>query len=111
MGSRTLIPVLAAVAALPAAAPATAATTNPQIPGLQVALRAHGLYRGPIDGIAGPLTRQGVLAFQRKRGLAVDGIECQSGSSTYPLTDGGPRNGSYDVWLGQCKERDATSLG
>lgn len=74
MGSRTLIPVLAAVAALPAAAPATAATTNPQIPGLQVALRAHGLYRGPIDGIAGPLTRQGVLAFQRKRGLAVDGI-------------------------------------
>src|SRR6187399_1005390 len=25
-----------------------------------------------------------------KGGLAVDGIECQSGSSIYPLTDGGP---------------------
>src|SRR3712207_1835406 len=74
MGSRTLIPVIAAVAALLAAAPAVAATTNPQIPGLQVALRAHGLYKGPIDGIAGPKTRAAVLAFQRKRRLATDGI-------------------------------------
>ena len=73
MGSRTVTAVLAAAAAL-GAATADAATTNPQIPGLQVALRAHGVYRGPIDGIAGPQTRTGVLAFQRRRGLAVDGI-------------------------------------
>ena len=68
------MPVLAAVGALLGAAPAVAATTNPQIPGLQVALRAHGLYAGPIDGVAGPKTREGVLAFQRRRGLVVDGI-------------------------------------
>ena len=36
-------------------APAAArAGVNPQIAGLQVALRAHGLYLSQIDGIAGP---------------------------------------------------------
>jgi len=55
--------------------PATAhAITNPQIPGLQVALRAHGYYRGPIDGIAGPMTASGVRGFQRHAGLVVDGV-------------------------------------
>jgi hypothetical protein len=54
------------------AAPAQAA--NPQLAGLQVALRSHGLYMGPIDGIAGPQTAAAVRAFQRRSGLAVDGI-------------------------------------
>ena len=53
---------------------AAAALTNPQIPGLQVALRAHGFYRGPIDGIAGPGTAGGVRAFQRSHGLRADGL-------------------------------------
>jgi peptidoglycan hydrolase-like protein with peptidoglycan-binding domain len=48
--------------------------TNAQIPGLQVALRAHGLYDGRIDGVAGPRTRAAVRSFQKRRGLAVDGI-------------------------------------
>ena len=73
MSSRTLISVLAAFAALGAASPA-AAVTNAQIPGLQVALKARGLYSGPVDGIAGPATRAGVKRFQQRRGLAVDGI-------------------------------------
>lgn len=60
-------------AALAAAAPARA-LTNEQIPGLQVALRAHGLYPGPIDGIAGPQTARAVRAFQRLKRLRVDGI-------------------------------------
>lgn len=68
----------AALVAVPAAflliAGPADALTNPQIPGLQVALRAKGFYRGPIDGIAGPLTAHGVRAFQRKAGLTVDGI-------------------------------------
>src|SRR2546423_10729857 len=64
---------LAAVAAL-ACPGAAAALTNPQIPGLQVALRAHGFYRGPIDGIAGPGTAGGVRAFQRSHGLRGDGL-------------------------------------
>ena len=53
---RFVLPLLVA-AALPSPA---AAFTNPQIPGLQVALRARGYYTGPIDGIVGatyPLRR------------------------------------------------------
>lgn len=46
---------------------------NPQIAGLQVALRAYGLYNGPIDAIAGPLTVRGTKAFQRRVGLPADG--------------------------------------
>jgi peptidoglycan hydrolase-like protein with peptidoglycan-binding domain len=62
-----------AAAALLAAAPAQA-LTNPQIPGLQVALRTHGYYRGAVDGIAGPLTAGAVRSFQRKHGLHADGL-------------------------------------
>jgi hypothetical protein len=50
------------------------AVTNPQVPGLQVALRAKGFYRGPIDGIAGPMTAHAVRAFQRRARITVDGI-------------------------------------
>jgi hypothetical protein len=53
------------------AAPAQA--RNPQIAGLQVALRAYGLYIGPIDAIAGPMTVRATKAFQRRAGIAPDG--------------------------------------
>jgi hypothetical protein len=46
---------------------------NPQIAGLQVALRAYGLYNGPIDAIAGPLTVRGTKEFQRRAGLPQTG--------------------------------------
>jgi peptidoglycan hydrolase-like protein with peptidoglycan-binding domain len=52
---------------------ASAGAINPQVAGLQVALRANGFYAGPIDGIAGPLTVRGVRRFQRRVGLPVDG--------------------------------------
>jgi hypothetical protein len=65
---------LCAVLATFALAESAAAVTNPQIAGLQVALRARGLYAGPVDAIAGPMTARGVRAFQRRRGLVVDGI-------------------------------------
>ena len=61
----------ASLAALSLAASASA--SNPQIAGLQVALRAYGLYSGPIDAIAGPLTVKGTKAFQRRAGLVPDG--------------------------------------
>lgn len=54
------------------AAPAVA--YNPQIAGLQVALRAHGLYKGPIDGIQGTGTRRAVRVFQRRAKLEPDGL-------------------------------------
>lgn len=62
----------ALAAVLAAAAPAGA--VNPQQAGLQVALRAQGLYRGAIDAIVGPQTVAAVKAFQRTHGLPVTGL-------------------------------------
>jgi LysM repeat protein len=62
----------ALAAGLAAAAPAGAA--NPQHAGLQVALRAQGLYLGPIDAIVGPRTLAAVRIFQRVHSLPVTGI-------------------------------------
>jgi hypothetical protein len=67
----------ASLAALAFAAAAHA--SNPQIAGLQVALRAYGLYRGPIDAIAGPQTVSATKAFQHRVGLSADG---RAGAST-----------------------------
>src|SRR5579884_676127 len=64
----------AAVTAVAAPAEAVASGVNPQTAGLQVALRAQGLYRGAIDAIAGPRTVAAVRAFQRIHGLPVTGI-------------------------------------
>jgi Transglycosylase SLT domain/Putative peptidoglycan binding domain len=68
---RMLLFCAAGVAAF-ALAPAAQAL-NPQTAGLQVALRAYGLYGGAIDGIAGPRTVAATKAFQRRAGLHVDG--------------------------------------
>src|SRR5581483_9517145 len=71
---RARLTCAAAVAvALAATAPAVAAV-NPQHAGLQVALRAQGLYLGPIDAIIGPKTVAAVRAFQRTHDLHVTGI-------------------------------------
>jgi peptidoglycan hydrolase-like protein with peptidoglycan-binding domain len=65
--------VIAAALAALAAVPAEGAAGTPRVAAAQVALRAHGLYPGPVDGIAGPLTRSAVVRFQARRGLAPDG--------------------------------------
>jgi LysM repeat protein len=62
----------ALAAGLAAAAPVGA--SNPQHAGLQVALRAQGLYLGPIDAIVGPRTLAAVRTFQRVHGLPTTGI-------------------------------------
>jgi peptidoglycan hydrolase-like protein with peptidoglycan-binding domain len=69
---RRLIVVCAVPAALALAGVAHAG--NPQIAGLQVALRAYGLYGGPIDAIAGPGTVRATKAFQSRKRLPVDGL-------------------------------------
>jgi Transglycosylase SLT domain/Putative peptidoglycan binding domain len=71
---RSMRPVLCLLVLLLAfPATAAAARVDPQVAGLQVALRAYGLYGGPIDGIAGGGTTRGVAAFQRRAGLRADG--------------------------------------
>jgi soluble lytic murein transglycosylase-like protein len=46
---------------------------NGRIAALQIGLRTHGLNPGPVDGVAGPMTRRATLAFQRRKGLKCDG--------------------------------------
>jgi peptidoglycan hydrolase-like protein with peptidoglycan-binding domain len=67
-----------AAASLTLAAPAPASAGNPQVAGLQVALRAYGFYLGPIDGISGKGTAIAIRAFQRSSRLPVDGIAGKS---------------------------------
>jgi LysM repeat protein len=74
MRLRILLTGAVAVCAMVAAPTAFALTRNPQTAGLQVALRAQGLYRGPIDAISGPKTVAAVRAFQRIHGLPVTGL-------------------------------------
>ena len=69
-----LVIIVAAVAAGLLVAPAAlAAGPDPEIAGLQVALRSKGMYFGTIDGLAGPLTANGLRAFQKAARLPVTG--------------------------------------
>jgi hypothetical protein len=60
---------LAALALAP-----SAGAVNPQVAGVQIALRQHGLYGGSVDGVQGPKTLRAIRAFQRRHDLAVDGL-------------------------------------
>jgi peptidoglycan hydrolase-like protein with peptidoglycan-binding domain len=72
-----------AVGALFFAGPALA---NPQQAGVQVALRAMGLYTGPIDGEVGPLTRAAVAKAQTRAGLPATGrIDTRTRDALGPL--------------------------
>jgi transglycosylase-like protein with SLT domain/putative peptidoglycan binding protein/LysM domain-containing protein len=75
MRARILIVGVVAAAAM-AVTPATLASANrnPQTAGLQVALRAQGLYRGQIDAVSGPETVAAVREFQQLEGLPVTGL-------------------------------------
>jgi LysM repeat protein len=74
MRARILLAGVVAACVTAAAPDALAAGLNPQTAGLQVALRAQGLYRGPIDAISGPNTVAAIRAFQRVHGLPITGL-------------------------------------
>ncbi|MCB1749311.1 MAG: peptidoglycan-binding protein [Gammaproteobacteria bacterium] len=46
---------------------------NNLVADVQGRLAARGYDPGPVDGVVGPKTRQAIRAWQRDRGLAVDG--------------------------------------
>jgi len=66
--------VLVLLAAASLLAAQARAAGEPTVAALQVALHAHGLYNGTIDGVAGPSTERAVRRFQRRTGLQVDGV-------------------------------------
>ncbi|MGE5552382.1 MAG: peptidoglycan-binding protein [Betaproteobacteria bacterium] len=47
---------------------------GPSVAAVQGYLVTLGLLTGPTDGVYGPATREAVRAFQRREGLAVDGV-------------------------------------
>ena len=87
------------LALAPAAAQA-ARMGDSGIAGVQVALRAKGLYEGTVDGVAGPGTRSAVRAFQSRAGLPADGV---AGPQTLAALGrrGRPRLGRRALTLGR----------
>lgn len=69
IGAATLVAV-AIMLCVPSGAAGSPASTA----ALQAALKGLHLYDGYVDGVRGPLTRRAIVAFQRRRELAVDGI-------------------------------------
>ncbi len=47
---------------------------NPEIAALQVGLRAQGFYAGTVDGVLDGDTQAALRRFQRRAGLAADGV-------------------------------------
>jgi hypothetical protein len=62
------------VVAVLAVAPAAHAAGRPAVAALQVTLRHHHVYRGPVDSVVGPTTTAAVMRFQRQHGLTPDGV-------------------------------------
>lgn len=76
-----------------------AAGPSGNVAALQVALRAHGLYAGTVDGLAGPATSAAVRELQRRNGLVADGV---AGAATRHALGarGRPRWGSRPLHAG-----------
>jgi murein DD-endopeptidase MepM/ murein hydrolase activator NlpD len=51
-----------------------ASAADAGVAALQVGLRSHGLYQGPIDGITGPGTAKAVRRLQKHAHITVDGV-------------------------------------
>lgn len=78
MAKRVFCLALAAVLllAVPGAAAVTyrQGATGAQVRTIQDKLKRWGYYSGEVDGIFGSGTRKAVVAFQKKNGLAADGV-------------------------------------
>ncbi|MBN1526470.1 MAG: peptidoglycan-binding protein [Candidatus Omnitrophica bacterium] len=62
-------------AAQTASAPAVSTQVKPYTnEDIQRALKSAGFYAGSIDGKIGPVTKAAIQAFQKAKGLKVDGV-------------------------------------
>jgi peptidoglycan hydrolase-like protein with peptidoglycan-binding domain len=69
---------------------------------LQQKLIELGFSPGPLDGVFGPLTKMALMAFQRSRGIIVDGIcgpQTRGAFSADPIPENGdiPRTGNLFI--------------
>ena len=69
----TTTPTGAVPTAMPRPRPVTLFDQPQQIQDLQVALRDHGFYSGPVDGVLGPATTEAVKACERRLGVTQTG--------------------------------------
>jgi peptidoglycan hydrolase-like protein with peptidoglycan-binding domain len=70
LGATVALPL----AALVLAGSAAGAIRDARVAALQVALRAHGLYEGDVDGLAGPQTDRAIRLLQTRAKITVDGV-------------------------------------
>lgn len=66
--------VAAIASAIFLAVPPAYGAGRPAVAALQVTLRHHHVYRGPVDGVIGTATTAAVVRFQQRHGLAPDGV-------------------------------------
>lgn len=69
----TTTPAGAVPTAMPRPRPVTLFDQPQQIQELQAALRDHGFYTGPVDGVLGPATTEAVKACERRLGVTQTG--------------------------------------
>ena len=63
---------------------------------VQTVLKKWGYYKGSVDGINGPLTKEAVKRFQRKYGLVADGIVGPLTASKMGLKVKGTSSSTYN---------------
>ncbi len=63
-------------------------STGKEVSDIQTVLKEWGYYNGMVDGIYGTATKKAVMAFQKKNGLAADGIVGKKTLEALGLTDG-----------------------
>lgn len=78
-------------------------STGGEVKEVQRRLKEWGYYTGEVDGIFGSGTRAAVVAFQKKNGLAADGVV---GAATYKALG---MNDSYNLLAGQGTTGNFTS--
>lgn len=72
--ARPVVPIAPAVAPAALPRPRPIGSAEPAaLRDLQTALRDHGLYAGPLDGVMGPATAEAIRAFEKRIGAPVTG--------------------------------------